>query len=102
MKNVISVLFLLATVNAFACQPSAQFIGTITSIYSNQDSCNIVINAQDVEQFNPSYVCPLFPGEAIGTPITITNNKEYYCSLSEGDFVSGVLVKTESGLVTIE
>ena len=102
MKVFLTLLTFFSISSTYACVQEAQFIGKVHTKKATEKGCIITINAKDLEQFNPSYVCPLVPGEVLDTPIIIERNKDYYCELSEGDFISGILIKTEDQVLTIE
>lgn len=98
----ISSIFLTLSAPALACVQSAQFIAKVSSITKSAYECEIRIQAKDLEQLNPSYACPLVAGEVLDTPIVIPDPQGYFCSLDEGDFISGILHKFEDGILVIE
>ncbi len=102
MKKLFLVTLVLLSLDALSCTQSAQFIAKLSYIKKTYKGCSVYIQSKDLEQLNPSHVCPLVPGEVIDAEIKILSNKDYYCSLENGDFISGVLVKIEDGTLTIE
>ncbi len=102
LATVLTMIAFFSISSAYACTQEAQFIGKVHTKTMTAKGCVITINAKDLEQFNPSYVCPLVPGEALDTPIVIERNKDYYCDLDAGDFISGILIKAEDQVLTIE
>lgn len=91
MTRFLVAAVLFASVgSAMACdQQEAQFIGLVKN-YSAAN-CSFEI---EYSMFNPSYVCPLVPGEVSSLKFT-----DAACGLKNGDQVSGVLVKKDDSVV---
>lgn len=102
MKMAMSLILIFASLSTWACPQEAQFTATVSSKLIKGNSCELYIQAKDFENFNPSLVCPLHFSEVVDTAISFNNSNSYYCELEEGDMLSGVLVKTQEGLLTID
>lgn len=87
MKTVIALLSLTLSFSVLACNQEAQFIGKVHSARVNENNV-CVFQVNNFKWFGPSYVCPLTAGEVSGSEFV-----DKYCSLENGDEVSGVFVK---------
>lgn len=95
MKQLLSVIILLAGTSAFACgQQEAQFIGKVINHAKAQNGCTFEIT---FTMYNVSMVCPLDEGEVYGIKFA-----DLDCSLSNSAPISGYLVKKDGGSVYIE
>ncbi len=82
------------------CQQEAQIIAKVSATQkSGLSSCLVQIS--EIQQFNPSYVCPLFVGE-LSQGIEVGMKSGHDCAFDVGDPISGVLVKNQSGVIVLE
>ena len=79
-------LFALGSAEVWACdQQELQFIGNVINHNRSAISCTFEIR---FSMANPSFVCPLTPGELSGVAFV-----DEPCALAEGDQISGVIVR---------
>lgn len=99
MKNlVLAIGFLFSAGSALACNPEAQFIGTVTEYSKDRLDQNVIECSFKIEfnDYKESGVCPLSYSDAATTRFADTS-----CSLKNGDQVSGYLI-VKDGQVVIE
>lgn len=93
MRTFLLTLALLTSVPALSCQGEAQFIGNITHIVDNGQSCRLFV---DISYFNPSMVCPLSQSELFYEGILVSSKS---CPYDLGEAVSGVIARLNGELV---
>lgn len=93
MRNFLLAIALMASAPAFSCQGEAQFIGKITHIVDDGQSCRLFV---DINYFNPSMVCPLDESELFNEGILVDAES---CNYALGEETSGVIARINGQLV---
>ncbi len=85
------------------CEGEAQIIAKVGPIKSKTMlSCVVEIDASSIQLYNMSGVCPLDIDEVLATGVSVGLKDGHDCALSEGDVISGVIVKKPWGILVLE
>ncbi len=103
MKTLTALLVTVISAAAstgLSCQQEAQIIASVSTVaQTSSTSCQVTVDS--VQQFNQSYVCPLFIGD-IGSGIEVGTNLNGKCAFSPGEIISGILYRNSAGVILLE
>lgn len=103
MKLVIAALFSLLSTSAIAaCLGEAQIIAKVQTNAKSLSRCVAIIDATTIVQYNENTVCPLDISEVLEKGVEVGLQNGHDCRIEAGDFISGVLVKTQAGSIVLE
>lgn len=98
MKNILFTILFLQSMNALACLGEAQMSATADRVQmTSAGQCHVTFHESTITHFAGNMMCPLDLMDVLDEGVEVKN-----CKLKPGSPVSGVIVRTQSGLLVLE
>jgi hypothetical protein len=102
MKVILAVSAFLMLQHAQACIGEAQFIAKVEGLQKLGKTCFVVINPASVKYYAENITCPLYLDEVVQSGVAIGMKDEETCNYNVGAEISGVIVKSQDGTLSLE